>query len=143
MDLFISERRFEMFRWRTGHTGLVLRTFPLRNPNDVIEIMFKPAFAASLPSVLDGVRIADASELDERDDTCLTRPLKDYEHRFAVQGSDYRGWVIASAVYGLAADRSNGEPLFDGWGDRAGVRKLFSHQRLERRPGAPESPPSA
>lgn len=128
VPIFFSERRFEVVTWGVGHKGLLLRTLEDRD-QPRIEVWFKPAYAACLSSVLDGVHITDPRDAESRGEVerQIGRELNHWEHIYAVVTPSARGWVVAGSVSGRQDHRRNDEPtMFDGWEPRDGVEVLFS-----------------
>lgn len=134
--IYASQRMFEVWRWGVGHAGLLLRGNPAEGFPTRIEIIFKPAYAVCLPSVLRTLLIQDKPEdvLLATAQVALGRPLTDWEHLYKVDSGDAHGWVVGGTVAGREDDQGYEAPtMFDGWAPRAGVRTLFMFESGERK----------
>jgi hypothetical protein len=128
MTIYESGRRFEVWRWAVGHTGLLLRSNPTPEQPTRIEVIFKPADAVCLPVLLPNLRIeaVEAAALPASLLTTLHRPLKPWEHAYAVTAGEAQGWVVGGTVAGREDDQDYAAPtMFDGWAPGEGVRTLF------------------
>lgn len=130
--IYESPRTFEVWGWGVGHRGLLLRSNPTAEAASRIELWFKPAYAVSLPSWLEGIQISRAGNPpQERTITgVLGRGIESWEDLFIVRSGQGHGWVLAGGVHGREDDHEFDEPtMFDGWEPRRDVRTLFSSVR--------------
>ena len=129
--IYESPRKFEVWGWGVGHRGLLLRSNPTPGATSRIEVWFKPAYAASLPSWLEGIQIGRTSDPPpEQAIEVLGRSVENWEDVFIVRSRQGVGWVVAGGVHGREDDHEYHEPtMFDGWEPRADVRTLFSSVR--------------
>lgn len=130
--IYESRRRFEVSDWGVGHRGLILRSNPSSGATSRIEVWFKPAYAVSLPSSLDGIHISRVGTPPTRAIEVLGRTVESGEDSFTVRSRQVAGWVVAGGVHGREGDREFHEPtMFDGWEARPDVRELFSYVHAE------------
>lgn len=130
--IYESRRRFEVSVWGVGHRGLILRSNPASDATSRIEVWFKPAYAVSLPSWLDGVHISRVGTPPTQTIEVLGRPVESGEDIFIVRSGQVAGWVVAGGVHGREDDHEFHEPtMFDGWEARPDVRELFSFVRAD------------
>ncbi len=131
--IYESARHFEVWTWGAGHRGLTLLSYPASGQRSRIEVWFKPAYAASLQSRFEGIRIiraaADAS-------VCLAvlgRPVRPWEELLTVRSGESLGWVLAGAVHGREYDHDendhSGPSRLGTWEPKPGERRLFSTYR--------------
>ena len=109
--IYESPRVFEVWRWGPGHSGLLLRSNPTDLAPTRIEVWFKPADAACLPSSFTGLHIAPATAaLHRQVRETLGRDLQTRDTLYAVQAGQTQGWVLGGSVNGAEDDRSSYEP---------------------------------
>lgn len=128
VPIYFSERHFEVVTWGVGHTGLLLRSLSNQQDPVRIEILFKPAYALCLPSVLDGLHLTERRDPDRRAEvgSQMGRRPKDTEHVYEVATQSLRGWVVAGSVSGRRDGGGSDTPtMFDGWGARDDVEEIF------------------
>ncbi|MDX6199526.1 MAG: hypothetical protein QOJ79_2677 [Actinomycetota bacterium] len=127
--LYESSRRFEVWGWRVGHGGLLLRSNPTPEYARRVEVLFKPAYAACLPSWLDGITLCEADSAEVADWHAQHHGvhLHDYNNLFMVSTGSVRGWVVGGSANGREDDGDyDSPPLFDGLAPPPGVRELFT-----------------
>lgn len=130
VPIFESNRRFEVVKWSAGHGGLLLRSRPVDESPDRIELWFKPANMVCLPVDLNGLTIDDADEETNADARrVMGRDMKPSENGYlVVTGDGARGWVVGGSVNGRSDTKPfDAPPMFDGWEPSDGVRTLFVH----------------
>jgi hypothetical protein len=127
--VFTSERRFEVWDWRVGHRGLVLRANPTDDDAERVEVIFKPAYEVCLPALLHGLVVF---AVDSTRSPNGSRVLNDWEYVYVLESQDFKGWVIGGTVAGRS-DRGSCDdpPLFDGRSPRPGVTELFTRRPPE------------
>lgn len=146
MNLFTSERKFEVWRWGVGHSGLLLRSNPKTNPSrDIsrIEVRFNPAHAVSLPSFFTGLAIDDDGPMSAREsaETLLGRSLRPWENVYSISVGIAEelvgevamelpvGWVVGGSVSGRQDHQRWDSPtMFDGYSPGPGVETLFDYK---------------
>jgi hypothetical protein len=128
MRVFESKRRFQVWRWSVGHTGLLLRANPTEVQPTRVEVLFKPAYVVSIPSLLESLRIETVEEgpLFEVVRNFLGRTLNKWENLYSVASDEVEGWVVGGSVFGREDDRAHFDPsTFDGTTPPSDVRTLF------------------
>jgi hypothetical protein len=128
--IYESSRHFEVWTWGAGHRGLTLLSHPASGQRSRIEAWFKPAYAASLRSYLEGIQIIRDSAGASAYLAVLGRPIKPWEELFTVRSGKSLGWVIAGGVHGREYDHDeqdhSGPASLGTWEPKPGERRLFS-----------------
>lgn len=128
VTIYSSDRRFEVWRWGVGHTGLLLRSNPPSDGQPRIEVLFKPAHAVCLPTLLEGLVIDQphAEALPGDAFAAVGRGLREWEHFYTVTSHSVSGWVIGGSVSGRQDQENYSAPtMFDGWAPGEQIIPLF------------------
>jgi len=99
VESFKSDRRFEVWRWGVGHRGLLLRTIPAPDEQRV-EVWIKPAYAALMPSSLDGLSIELATTEQARAWTAHGHgvTVRVDQNLYIVRSGSFSGWVLGGSL---------------------------------------------
>lgn len=130
--LYSSGRRFEIWHWGVGHSGLLLRSNPTAEHGRRLEVLFKPAYAACLPAWLDGITIHEADDAATAAWQAQTHglALADHENLFLVSSGSVRGWVVGGSASGREDEGDYDTPSsFDGWQPGPDVTEVFTTYR--------------
>ena len=94
-----STRRFQIWAYTVGHGQLLLRSVKGETFSTRIDVLFKNVAAIHLPTLFDGLAVAEATEMEKRELLVQVDSLR-LEGRkvFVVRGSSFTGYVVAGVV---------------------------------------------
>jgi hypothetical protein len=96
-----SDRQFQVWKYTVGHSQLLLRSVKSSDHPTRIDVLFKGVSQFHLPTVLNGLVIAEGAESDIselftlRESEARKKELK----LFPVRGVDFVGYVSALVVF--------------------------------------------
>lgn len=97
------DRRFQLWYYSVGHSQLLLRANPVAELDERIEVLFKSVDWISMPTVFDGLGIAQVG--DEHGAAALEKhgaaglALSPRARVFRVHAGAVQGLVVAGAVF--------------------------------------------
>ena len=102
------QRKFQVWLYSVSHGQLLLRsnrTEDFSTPIDVVfntrvDILFKDVAAMALPTLFDGLSVAETAK-DEAHDLNIQLGAWPIQNRktFAIWGANFSGYVVAGAVF--------------------------------------------
>ena len=96
-----SDRQFQIWKYNVGHSQLLLRSVKSPDHPSRIDVLFKGVSQFHLPTVLNGLFLAEAADikppelLSLRESAAREKQLK----VFSVRGVDFVGYVSALVVF--------------------------------------------
>ena len=94
------QRKFQVWLYSVSHGQLLLRSNRSEKFSTRIDILFKDVAAIGLPTVFDGLSVAEASAEEARNLNIQRGALPLGNRRvFAIVGVNFAGYVVAGAVF--------------------------------------------
>jgi hypothetical protein len=109
-----SDRQFQIWKYIVGHRQLLLRSVKSAEHPTRIDVLFKGVSQFHLPTVLNGLFIANGSRgrgvklFTLRESVAYAKKLK----LFTVKGVDFEGYVTALAVFNHEDQGEYSDPSF-------------------------------
>ena len=94
------QRTFEVWLYSVSHGQLLLRSNRSEKFSTRIDVLFKDVAAMALPTVFDGLSVAEAAtnELHDLNIQLGALPIQNRKI-FTIRGANFRGYVVAGAVF--------------------------------------------
>jgi hypothetical protein len=104
-------RQFQLWAYAVGMRRLLLRSNQTESNPTRIDVLFQGVRAINLPTSVNGLRISEAREEEQRRISGQTGLLADDDNRFyVVSGQSFSGYVIASLCVEIEDDGSYDDP---------------------------------
>ena len=109
-----SDRQFQLWKYTVGHKQLLLRSVKSSAYPTRIDVLFKGVSQFHLPTVLNGLFITEAAEIEIpgiftlQESAALKKEIK----VFPVKGRDFVGYVSALAVFTHEDEAAYHSPSF-------------------------------
>jgi len=93
------QRHFQMWKFTVSHGMLLLRSTKSPNHPTRVDVLFKNVARINMPTTFDGFIVSAASEAETQDLVQQLGTLALHRrHTFLIEGSNFRGHVVAGIV---------------------------------------------
>jgi hypothetical protein len=94
------QREFQIWLYSVSHGQLLLRSNRSERVSTRIDVLFKNVAAVSLPTLFEGLSLAEATTDEARDLNIQLGALPIQKRKvFAIWGANFRGYVVAGAIF--------------------------------------------
>ena len=109
VDVFESDRDFQLWRAGVGHQTLLLRATKTKEHPTRIDLVFKPVYGMKLIHSLNGIKVA-AAPPDQAARICLELAMAANRQVFLVESGDFHGYIAANVAFITESEREYHEP---------------------------------